>query len=140
VPVYLPLSIVRAFSHRFGSTYLLLRLSALECLTSLTDGLTYYASADFCPAVRRPLDPLSRLGGDTEQISGVSSIAFGAQPPDLRFAPLMDMDFAISCPLVGAGASYPVFVHRLAPLIRASSDPPRGNSPCASLPFTSSGW
>ena len=40
---YLPLSIVRAFSHRFGSTYLLLRLSALECFTSLTDGLTYYA-------------------------------------------------------------------------------------------------
>jgi Reverse transcriptase (RNA-dependent DNA polymerase) len=31
---------------------------------------------------------------------GVSSIAFGAQPPDLRFAPLMDMDFAIRCPLV----------------------------------------
>ena len=40
---YLPLSIVRAFGHRFGSAYLLLRLSALECLTSLADGLTYYA-------------------------------------------------------------------------------------------------
>src|SRR5271157_3063938 len=26
-------------------------------------------SADFCPAVRRPLDRLSRLIGDTEQIS-----------------------------------------------------------------------
>src|ERR1022692_5204729 len=31
---------------------------------------------------------------------GVSSTAFRAQPPDLRFAPLMDMDFAVSCPLV----------------------------------------
>ena len=40
---YLPLSIVQAFGHRFGSAYLLLRLSALECLTSLADGLTYYA-------------------------------------------------------------------------------------------------
>jgi len=40
---YLPLSIVRAFGLRFGSAYLLLRLSALECLTSLADGLTYYA-------------------------------------------------------------------------------------------------
>jgi len=40
---YLPLSIVRAFGPRFGSTYLLLRLSALECLTSFADGLTYYA-------------------------------------------------------------------------------------------------
>ena len=28
-----------------GSAYLLLRLSALECLTSLADGLAYYA---FC--------------------------------------------------------------------------------------------
>jgi hypothetical protein len=27
-------------------------------------------------------------------------IAFGAQPPDLRFAPLMDMDFATRCSLV----------------------------------------
>jgi hypothetical protein len=40
---YLPLPIVRAFSHRFGSAYLLLRLSALECLTSFTGSVTYYA-------------------------------------------------------------------------------------------------
>src|ERR1700680_778402 len=31
---------------------------------------------------------------------GVSSAAFRAQSPNLRFAPLMDMDFAVSCPLV----------------------------------------
>ena len=31
---------------------------------------------------------------------GVSSAAFCAQSPDLRFAPLMDMDFAVSRPLV----------------------------------------
>jgi hypothetical protein len=40
---YLPLPIVQAFSHRFGSAYLLLRLSALKCLTSFTGGMTYYA-------------------------------------------------------------------------------------------------
>ncbi len=40
---YLPLPIVQAFSHRFGSAYLLLRLSASECLTSFTGGMTYYA-------------------------------------------------------------------------------------------------
>src|SRR5262249_30679601 len=31
---------------------------------------------------------------------GVSSAVFCAQSPDLRFAPLMDMDFAVSSPLV----------------------------------------
>src|SRR5207244_9501071 len=31
---------------------------------------------------------------------GVISAAFRAQSPDLRFASLMDMDFAVSCPLV----------------------------------------
>src|SRR5207253_5275200 len=57
-------------------------------------------SADFCPAVRRPLDRLSRQEATRSRSPGVSSIAFGAQPPDLRFAPLMDMDFAIRCPVV----------------------------------------
>src|SRR5271154_5512735 len=56
-------------------------------------------SADFCLAVRRPRDRLSRLAATRDRSPGVSSIAFGAQPPDLRFAPLMDMDFAIRCPL-----------------------------------------
>ena len=40
---YLPLPIVRAFIHRCGSAYPLLHLSALECLTSLADGMIYYA-------------------------------------------------------------------------------------------------
>src|SRR5258708_33913193 len=57
-------------------------------------------SADFCSAVRRPLGRLSRPEATRGRSPGVSSFAFGAQPPDLRFAPLMDMDFAIRCPLV----------------------------------------
>jgi hypothetical protein len=40
---YLSLPIVRAFGHRCASAYLLLRLSALECLNSLANGMTYYA-------------------------------------------------------------------------------------------------
>src|SRR5229473_7966591 len=91
-------------------------------------------SADFCSAVRWPLDPLSRLADDTGQISRVSSIAFSTQPPDLRFAPLMDTDFAIRCPLVrrwrlvsGFCSSARTFVPRFL------QTPPRGDSPCASL-------
>src|SRR3954453_20971649 len=44
----------------------------------------------------------------------------------------------IAPPESGACASYPVFVHRLAPLLRASFRPRLAfDSPCASLPFTS---
>src|SRR5712671_3392217 len=44
-------------------------------------------SADFCSAVRRPLGRLSRPEATRGRSPGVSSFAFGAQPPDLRFAP-----------------------------------------------------
>src|SRR5215472_3056777 len=47
-------------------------------------------SADFCLAVRRPLGCLSRPAATRDRSPGVSSVAFGAQPPDLRFAPLME--------------------------------------------------
>src|ERR1700730_900855 len=65
---------------------------------------------------------------------GGSSIAFGAQPPDLRSPPLMDVDFAIRCPLVrrwrllsGFCSSARTFVPRFL------QTPPRRASPCASL-------
>src|SRR5205085_688016 len=54
---------------------------------------------------------------------GVSSTVFRAQPPDLRFASLMDMDFAVSCRSSDANALYPVLVHRLALLLHASFRP-----------------
>lgn len=64
--------------------------------------------------------------------------AFRTQPPDLRMACLMDMDFAVIGPLV----------RRLAPLSgfcpsarafarRFFQTLPRGWRPCAPLPFTS---
>src|SRR6266849_9655133 len=91
-------------------------------------------SAAFCSAVRRPLDPSVALWTTRDRSPGVSSIAFSAQPPDLRFAPLMDMDFAIRCPLVrrwrllsGFCSSARTFDPRFL------QTPPRGDSPCASL-------
>ena len=68
-----------------GLAYPLLRLSALECLTSLADVRPTMPSADFCLPARSP---------------EVSSAAFHAQSPDLRSACLMDMDFAVPCLLV----------------------------------------
>src|SRR5712671_1881643 len=117
-----------------GSAYLLLRLSALECLTSFADAWPTMPSADFCPAVRRRLGRLSRPETTQGRSPGVSSIAFGAQPPDLRLALLMDMDFAIRCPLVrrsrlvsGFCSSARTFASRF---LQTS---PRGDGPCASL-------
>src|SRR5438132_13786253 len=95
---YLPLPIFGPSALVSGSAYLLLRLSALECLTSLAD--SSMPSADFCLAVRGLSASSVALLATRSRSPGVSSIAFGAQPPDLRFAPLMDMDFAIRCPLV----------------------------------------
>src|SRR5271157_5868282 len=62
---------------------------------------------------------------------GVSSTAFRAQPPNLRFAPLMDMDFAVSCPLVRRWR----LVFGFCPSTRTFvpcflQTPPRGGSPC----------
>src|ERR1700752_2137544 len=91
-------------------------------------------SADFCLAVRRSFGLLSHLAATRDRSPGVSSIAFGAQPPDLRFAPLMDMDCAIRCPLVRRWRLVSGFyssARTFAP--RFLQTPPRGDSPCASL-------
>ena len=73
---------------------------------------------------------------------GVSSVAFRAQSPNLRFAPLMEMDFAVSCPLVrrwrlvsgfcpSTRTFVPCFLQTL----------PRGGSPCIiTRPSPPSGW
>src|SRR5260370_14316844 len=73
---------------------------------------------------------------------GVSSTAFHAQPPDLRFAPLMDTDFAVSCPLVrhwrlisGFCSSTRMFA------LRFFQTQPRGDSLCVfTSPSPPSGW
>src|SRR5438132_2293688 len=73
---------------------------------------------------------------------GVISAAFRAQSPDLRFASLMDMDFAVSCPLVrrwrlisGSCPSTRTFAPRF---LQTS---PRDDSPCViTSPSPPSGW
>ena len=83
-----------------------------------------------------------RLTATRNRSPGVSSAAFCAQSPDLRFAPLMDTDFAVSCPLVrhwrlisGFCPSTRTFV------LRFFQTPPRGDSPCVlTRPSPPSGW
>jgi hypothetical protein len=91
-------------------------------------------SADFRAAVRTPLGFLSSKLGTRRGSPGVSSVAFHAQLPNLRFTSLMDMDFAIRCPLVrrlrlisGSCPSTCTFAPRF---LQTS---PRDDNPCALL-------
>ena len=61
------------------------------------------SSADFCATIGESHNPPSPVSGTQRRPPGVSSAAFGAQPPDLRFASLTGMDFAVSCRLVRRG-------------------------------------
>jgi len=84
----------------------------------------YYTSADFCPAVRTPLDILSHDAVTQSRSPGISSTAVHARPPDLPPVPWMDMGF----PIVGSLARHrrplhPVLVHWPACLLYASSGP-----------------
>jgi hypothetical protein len=99
-------------------------------------------SADFCAAFgsflpSRQADHKGR-GRPRRRPPEVSSTAFSAQPPDLRSAPLMDMDFAVECLLVRRSRLLSGFcpsARAFAP--RFFQTQPRGCSPCVSLPFTS---
>src|SRR5437660_4000526 len=67
---------------------------------------------------------LSALRFASSRSPEVSSTAFDAQPLDLHSVPLMDWGFAANCQLARTlPASYPVLVHRLASLLRASFRP-----------------
>jgi len=81
--------------------YLLLRLPALECLTSLANCVALLCplltSAPRSGRLAAPSVPNLEQRRRSPQ---VSPIAFTAPPPDLQTWPLMDMDFATRCPLV----------------------------------------
>ena len=65
---------------------------------------------------------------------GVSSTAFRAQSPDLRFAPLMDMDFAVGRLLVRHSRLLSGFCPSTRTFVPCFlQTPPRGGSPCISL-------
>src|ERR1700758_2279923 len=72
----------------------------------------------------------------------VSSTAFRAQPPDLPPVLLVDMDFAVMCPLaLHRRPLHPVLVHRLALLIHASFGPRLATTPLRfSSPSPPPGW
>ena len=56
--------------------------------------------ADFCRTVTSDYTPFSPDSRTSSRFPEVSSTAFGAQPPDLQPAHLMDLDFVVSCRLV----------------------------------------
>lgn len=59
------------------------------------------AAADFWPAISRPCGPPSPdESGQPTRSPEVSSTVFDTRSPDLRFAALMEMDFAVTCQLV----------------------------------------
>src|SRR5262249_41169646 len=80
------------------------------------------------------LTAISVAAATQSRSPGVSSAAFRAQSPNLRCAPLMDMDFAVRCPLVRCSR----LVFGFCPSTRAFArcflqTPPRGGSPCTLL-------
>src|SRR6267378_1245409 len=99
----------------------------LTCVSTLP-------SADFSHPVRMDRSTSSRDFATSERSPEVSSTAFRAQPPNLHPVPLMDMGFAVHCPLA----------RHCLPRIRflsigsrfcstLLSDPASRRRPCASL-------
>ena len=80
--------------HEFRRLLLTITVRAfIRCRTNMP-------SADFCCEIKAPLDAFSHDFATHSRSPEVSSTAFRTQPPDLQPVPLMDMDFAVSCPLV----------------------------------------
>src|SRR5215471_5809571 len=98
-------------------------------------------SADFCSAVSLPFSSLSRRS-DTEQISWgkLSRLLCTVAGSTLR--PLMDTDFAVSCPLVRHWRLISGFCPSTRTFVPCFfRTPPRGGSPCIiTRPSPPSGW
>ena len=94
-------------------------------------------SADFCAAIRRPFDLLSRFS-DTAQTSRGKTNSLPHPPPILRSAFLVDLDFVVDRPLgrrsrlISGSCSS---VHACAP--RFLQTPPRDDALALRYPFTS---
>ena len=98
-------------------------------------------SADFCSAVRLPFGRLSRLR-DTEQISWGKFSRLPRTIAESTLRTLMEVDFAVSCPLVRCWRLVSGFcpsTRTFAPCFLRT--PPRGGSPCIiTRPSPPSGW
>src|ERR1700732_5319779 len=141
---YSPLLLVRAFDHRS-------RLG-LSVAPPFGLGVPQYPCRRHGP-LRPLLTSALRSGGlaassvaraTQDRSPGVSSTAFRAQSPDLRSASLMDVDFAVRCPLVrrsrlisGFCPSPCTFAPRFLQTSFAGERPRCSDSPCVLLPFTS---
>ncbi len=97
--------------------------------------------ADFCSAVRLPFSSLSRRD-DTKQISWGKLSRFPCTAAESTLRTLMEVDFAVRCPLV----RYWRLVSGFCPSTRTFDPcflrtPPRGGSPCIiTRPSPPSGW
>ena len=82
------------------------------------------------------------VAGQQSRPPGVISVAFRAPSPGLRFASLMDMDFAVSGPLVRCSRLIPdVCPSTRTFAVRFLRTSPRGDSPCVlANPSPPSGW
>jgi len=88
-------------------------------------------SADFCAAMWLPLGFLSPVSETRRRSPEVSLTAFTAHLPDLQLGPLMDMDFAGSCPLVRPGLPNTRFLFVRSRLCSTlPSDPASRRRPC----------
>ena len=95
---------------------------------------TTMPSADFCHAVKAPYDAFSHEFEAHGRSPAIRVTAFNAQPPNLPPAPLMDVDFAVSCQLVRRRRPHIRFLSigsRLCSTL--PSDPASRRRPCASL-------
>src|SRR3954470_22210359 len=99
-------------------------------------------SADSCALIRAPCGSPSSSIGTGRRPPQVSSIAFAAHLRDLQLWPLMDLDFAIRCPLVRPrDASYPVSVRQVAALLHTAFRRHLAMTPlCFANPSPPSGW
>jgi hypothetical protein len=95
---------------------------------------TTMPSADFCHAVKAPCDAFSHESETHGRSPAISLTAFNAQPPNLPPAPLMNVDFAVSCQLVQRRRPHIRFLFigsRLCSTL--PSDLASSRRPCASL-------
>src|SRR6185312_10005854 len=142
IHVLLASPLVRAFSHRFrfglsvDSTFR--RRSA-----SLALPTTWPTMPSATSALRSDRLTAPSVAEATQSRSpGVSSVAFRASSPGLRFASLMDMDFAVSGPLVRRPRLLPdVCPSTRTFAVRFLQTSPRSDSPCVvANPSHPSGW
>src|SRR3974377_1031884 len=132
---YLPLPIVRAFGPSFPAWPICCSaFRPWSASLALPTALPTTPSADSCAVIRRPPGSLSSEIGTRRRSPQVSSIAFPAPLPDLQPWSLMDMDFAIRCPLVRRLPLLSGFCPSAPPFcLRFLSTPPRGGFPFAPL-------